>query len=86
MPYTLNEDVANKYRTPTFRSDSTICSDKGKTAQPIKLKIKVSIGAIKNMLILELLGNIVSFTNNFKPSAKGCNKPKTPTTLGPFLL
>ena len=31
-----------------------------------------------------LEGKIVSFTNNFKPSAKGCNKPKTPTTLGPL--
>lgn len=86
MPYTLNEDVANKYRTPAFRSDSTICSDRGKTAQPIRLKIKVSIGAIKNILILELLGNIVSFTNNFSPSANGCSNPRKPITFGPFLL
>lgn len=86
MPYTLNEDVANKYKTPTFKSDNTICSDKGRTAQPIKLKIKVNIGAIKNIIILELLGKIVSFTNNFNPSANGCNKPKKPITFGPFLL
>ena len=38
------------------------------------------------MIILELLGNIVSFTNNFNPSASGCNKPKKPITFGPFLL
>ena len=86
IPYTLNEDVANKYKIPTFRSDNTICSDKGKTAQPIKLKINVNIGAIKNIIILELLGNIVSFTNSFNPSANGCNKPKKPITFGPFLL
>jgi hypothetical protein len=47
--------------------------DKGNTAQPIKLKIKVSIGAIKNIIMLELLGKIASSTNNFNPSAKGCN-------------
>jgi hypothetical protein len=86
IPYTLNEDVANKYKTPTFKSDKTTCSDKGKTAQPIKLKINVNIGAIKNTIILELLGKIVSFTNSFNPSANGCNKPKKPITLGPFLL
>ena len=86
IPYTLNEDVANKYKTPMFRSDNTICSDKGKTAQPIKLKTNVNIGAIKNILILELLGKIVSFTNSFSPSANGCSKPKKPITLGPFLL
>lgn len=86
IPYTLNEDVANKYKTPTFKSDNTIWLEKGKTAQPIKLKTKVSIGAIKNILILELLGNIVSFTNNFNPSANGCSKPKKPITFGPFLL
>ena len=32
---------------------------------------------------LELEGKIVSFKNNFNPSAIGCNKPKKPTTLGP---
>ena len=69
-----------------FKSDKTICFDKGKTAQPIKLKIKVNIGAIKNITIFELLGKIVSLTNSFSPSANGCNRPKKPITLGPFLL
>ncbi len=84
IPYTLNEEVANKYKTPTFRSNNTICLDRGRTAQPIKLKIKVSIGAIKNILIVELLGNIVSFTNSFSPSPNGCSKPRKPITFGPF--
>jgi hypothetical protein len=26
----------------------------------------------------------VSFISNFAPSAKGCKRPKIPTTLGPF--
>jgi hypothetical protein len=60
--------------------------ENGITAQLIKLKIKVRIGANKNMLVVELLGSIVSFANNFKPSASGCSKPKKPITLGPFLL
>ena len=29
---------------------------------------------------------MVSFTNNFSPSANGCSKPKKPITFGPFLL
>ena len=86
IPYTLSEDVANKYRIPTLISDITTCSDNGITAQPIKLKIKVIIGAIKKIVKLELLGIIVSLTNNFKPSANGCNRPINPMTLGPFLL
>lgn len=69
-----------------FKSDKTICLDKGKTAQPIKLKIKVNIGAIKNITIFELLGKIVSLTNSFRPSANGCSRPKKPITFGPFLL
>jgi len=86
IPYTLREDVANKYKTPTFKSDNTIWLDNGKTAQPTKLSIKVSIGAIRNRTILELLGKIVSFTKSFNPSANGCNKPIKPITFGPFRL
>ena len=67
-------------------SDNTICLEKGITAQPIKLKTNVSMGAIKNTDILELLGKIVSLTNNFKPSARGVSNPKNPITLGPFRL
>ncbi len=38
------------------------------------------------MILLACVGNIVSLANNFTPSANGCNKPKTPTTFGPFLI
>ena len=44
------------------------------------------MGAKINNKVLALPGKIVSFTNNFKPSAKGCNKPKIPTKLGPLRL
>ena len=39
-----------------------------------------------SVITWELFGIIISFTNNLKPSANGCIKPKVPTTFGPFLL
>lgn len=66
-----------------FKSAKTIFSSKGITAHPIKLNIKVRIGATMNIAKLALLGKTVSFKRSFKPSHKGCNKPKKPTTLGP---
>jgi hypothetical protein len=55
-------------------------------AQFKKLKNKAIIGASKNIILFDLLGIIVSFINNFKPSAKGCKIPKIPTTFGPLRL
>ena len=46
--------------------------------------MNVSKGAITKVVLLELLGVIASLTNNLKPSAKGCNKPNAPITLGPL--
>jgi hypothetical protein len=48
-------------------------------------RARKSIGANKKRNLL-LLPEEISFENNFKPSAKGCNKPKTPTTEGPRLF
>lgn len=48
-----------------------------------QLKKKAKIGPIINKERLALKGTFVSFKANFKPSAKGCNKPKNPTTFGP---
>ena len=67
-------------------SQITIPSDKGITAHPIKLKIKVKLGAIKKIFVLVLVGKVVSLVNNFKPSAKGCVSPIKPITLGPLRL
>jgi hypothetical protein len=49
------------------------------------MRARKSIGANKKRNLLLLLEEI-SFENNFKPSAKGCNKPNTPTTDGPRLF
>ena len=56
--------------------DKTIPSPKGITAQPIKLKIKVIMGASMKSVVFALLGKILSLANNFNPSANGCSKPK----------
>lgn len=86
IPYTFNDETANRYNIPKFKSQTTIPSEKGITDHPIKLKVKTSEGANKKILIFALVGNVVSFTNSFKPSARGCNKPIKPTTFGPLLL
>jgi len=65
-------------------SGDTIPWSKGTTARATKLSIDVTTGAILERDKLALLGEIGSFIANFKPSAKGCNNPNDPTTLGPF--
>jgi hypothetical protein len=47
--------------------------------------MKVSIGAITNINLLEPVGSIVSFESNLSASAHGCKSPNNPTTFGPFL-
>jgi len=86
IPYTPNEETAKIYSIPIFTSANTIVSSKGITAQPTKLSVNVIIGAAINIVKFALLGNTVSFKSNFRPSAKGCNKPKNPTTFGPLRL
>jgi hypothetical protein len=56
---------------------------KGTTAQPVKLRKNVNIGAKIKLKVFAFVGITDSFNNNFKPSAKGCNKPKKPTAFGP---
>jgi len=41
------------------------------------------MGAIMKEKVFAFVGITVSFINNFKPSAKGCNKPQNPTNVGP---
>ena len=57
--------------------------EKGIIDHPIKLKKNVKIGAKIKLNVSEFVGITDSFNNSFKPSAKGCNKPKNPATLGP---
>lgn len=67
-----------------FVSANTISSSKGITAHPMELDVEVIVGAAINIAKFALLGKTVSFDNDFGPSAKGCNEPKNPTTLGPL--
>ena len=57
---------------------------KGITAQATSPRVKVTMGANTKTTGLALLGTIVSFISSFSPSAMGWNRPKGPTTLGPF--
>ena len=57
---------------------------KGITDHVTNANKKVIIGANIKIIVFALLGNIVSLINNLSPSARGCNKPKRPTTLGPL--
>lgn len=84
IPYTPKEETAKIYKILILISAKTMCSSKGITAHPIKLKVKVRMGAAMNMAKLAPLGKTVSFNKSFKPSAKGCNKPEKPTTFGPL--
>ena len=61
------------------------CLLKGTAAQPDILTINVIKGDKIKINLLALLGKINSLTNNLKPSDKGCNNPKVPTTFGPRL-
>jgi hypothetical protein len=63
--------------------DSAKPSPKGITTHPAKANPKVNTGEKIKIIMLELFGKIVSFKNNFKPSANGCNIPKNPTIFGP---
>ena len=57
----------------------------GMTAQAIKANVIVIIGARIKITLFELAGIIISLNIYFNASAKDCNNPKGPTTLGPCL-
>ena len=63
--------------------EKKLWEENGRIDQPNKLKKNVKIGAKIKLKVFELVGITDSLSNNFKPSANGCNKPKKPTTLGP---
>ena len=69
---------------PTLMSASTQPSSKGITAQPIRLRMKVSMGAAMNTTRLAPDGRMVSLNSSLTPSAMGWSRPKGPTTLGPL--
>src|SRR5688572_23462579 len=55
----------------------------GITALVIKAVIIASAGPAIKRNLDAALGMISSFMKSFKPSARGCNKPKGPALLGP---
>jgi len=80
---TLNDEIVNIYNNPIFKLDNAKPFPNGITAQPASAKPKVNTGDNIKIIILELLGNTVSFKKSFNPSAKGCNNPKNPIIFGP---
>ncbi len=81
---TLKDETINIYKRPKFKLDRANPFPNGITVQLAKAKAKVNTGANIKIRMLELLGSTVSFKNNFKPSANGCNNPKNPTIFGPW--
>jgi hypothetical protein len=86
IPYTPNADIIKMKSTPSSTSTKDPQTVYGITVHASKLKVNVNKGANKKSKLFELNGTIASFTNNFAPSANGCNNPRKPTTLGPRLL
>ena len=72
-----------KYKIPIFISVKTYQILKVLQSSLIILK-KAKIGAKLNKITSTLLGKIVSLTNIFNLSARGCSKPKVPIKLGPL--
>jgi hypothetical protein len=64
-------------------SASTSPAPKGMTAQPIRARMKVTIGARRKMTLLERSGITVSLRKSFTPSAIGWRSPNGPTVIGP---
>lgn len=85
IPYTLKDEIVNKYNNEKGKSIKTLFSPNGITTHNKILQKKVNTGANKKINRLELLGNTISLIKAFNPSAIGCKKPKKPTTLGPLL-
>jgi len=83
IPYTPNEETANVKRSPRSIFIKKPEAENGITDQPSKLKKSVKIGAKTKLKVLAFDGITVSLSKSFRPSAKGCSKPKNPTLLGP---
>src|SRR6201996_9458812 len=56
----------------------------GITAQTAMAKVTLITGASRNTNLSALAGMVISLNTNFRRSAKDCNRPNGPTTLGPL--
>ena len=86
IPYTPNDETAKIYKMPTLISARTLSTPKGITAQAIKAKVIVIIGARIKIILFELAGIIISLKIYLRASARDCNNPNGPTTFGPCLF
>lgn len=75
IPYTPIEEMASEYRIPSEKSVSVIPLPNGITPQPSRLKIRLTIGARKNRLLVECCGITVSLTTSLRASENGCMIP-----------
>lgn len=69
IPRTPILDSAREYRIPREKSLRARPGPKGITAQPSRLKIRVSIGAIKNRNLLACAGITCSLITSLRASA-----------------
>ena len=67
-----------------FNSAKSTPGLKGTQDQEIRLKRKVTTGAIKKRTRLAELGSTGSLSKSLSPSQRGCKSPIKPTTLGPL--
>lgn len=79
------EDTAIINNIPSGQSAAATPSPSGTTAQDNSAIVKPKTGAIIKIILFECVGIIVSFVNNFTPSANGCKIPPIPVVVGPFL-
>jgi hypothetical protein len=63
---------------------SSVISPAGIKLHETILNVKTIIGAIKKIIAFALVGTNNSLNISLAPSAKGCNNPQKPTTLGPL--
>ncbi len=69
------EDTASIYNMPKWKSDKAKPGPNGITEKPKSENTRVTIGPRKKRIKLACVGEIYSFSSNFKASAKACNKP-----------
>lgn len=73
--WTLSEEIANIYRSPSRKSATLAPSATGKTLQPAIARANVNTGDIIKINVFELLGRIDSLRKSLSPSARGWKRP-----------
>ena len=67
-------------------SDTTQPGASGTTAQAAKARTKLIRGARMKTTLSAPSGMTISFSTNFRKSAKDCSRPNGPTMLGPLRI